>query len=56
MAAALCKSVPMNYALKIGIGLSDYWLLENYVPNIVKVYCKEVAIILALPLMWYVFR
>ena len=37
VAADLCKGGPVKYALKGVSGLSDDWLLENSVPNIVKV-------------------
>ena len=34
---ALCKGGPAKYTLKGGSGLSDDWLLENAVTNILKV-------------------
>ena len=40
VAAALCNYGPVNYALKGRSGLSDNMLLNNSVPNIVKV-CGE---------------
>ena len=43
VAAALCKGGNVKYALKGGSGLSDDWILENDVPNIVKVCGKEVS-------------
>ena len=49
--SSLCKGVPVKFTLKVGIGLSDYWILENSEPNILKVFVKEVAIILVLPLL-----
>ena len=38
--AAIFKGSPVKYVLKGGIGMIDYWLLENAAPNIVKV-CGE---------------
>ena len=32
-------------------GFSDYWILKKFNPNIVKVWVKEVSLILALPLL-----
>ena len=40
VAAVLCKFGPLKYALKVVSILSDDWLLENRVPNIVKVFGK----------------
>ena len=44
----------MKYVLNFG--LSDDWLLENAVTDIVKACGKKFALILALPLLWYIFR
>ena len=40
VAAAVCKGDPVKDALKDGSRLSDNWLLENFMPNIVKVFGK----------------
>ena len=53
---ALCKVGPVKYSLKGGNGMSDYWLLENSVPNTVNFCDKEVALILALPLLRSIFH
>ena len=44
----------MKYVLNFG--LSDDWLLENAVTDIVKACGKKFALILALPLLRYVFH
>ena len=54
--ADIFKGVPTKYAPKGGSILSDYWILENTVPNIGKFCGKEVALILALPLLWSILH
>ena len=54
--SALYKYGPVKYVIKGGIRLSDDWILEHTVPNIVKVCAMEVDLILALPLMWSDFH
>jgi hypothetical protein len=54
VASKLCIGGPIKYVLKEGSGLCDDWLFEHVVPNILKCFEKEVAIVLALPLLWAV--
>ena len=51
LVAVLCEGGPTKYTLKGRSGMSDNWLLKNAVPNIVKVCGKEVAPILASPIL-----
>ena len=53
VAAALLKCGLVKYVLKGGSVWSDDWLIIYSVTNLLKVYGKEVALILSLPLLWY---
>ena len=53
VAAALLKCGLVKYVLKGGSVWSDDWLKKYSVTSILKVYGKEVALILSLPLLWY---
>ena len=56
VAAALCVGGACKYCLKNGIGLSEEWLLRNVVPNIAREYGQQVALVLAMPLLWSAFE
>jgi hypothetical protein len=55
VASKLCIGGPCKYVLKEGSGLCDDWILEHVVPNIRQCFEKEVAIVMALPLLWAVY-
>jgi hypothetical protein len=57
VAAALCVGGPCRYALKQGSGVSDNWLRQYVVPNILRSQHIQdrVALVLALPLVWAAF-
>lgn len=57
VAAALCVGGPCRYALKQGSGVTDDWLRQYVVPNILPSQCiqERVALVLALPILWAAF-
>jgi hypothetical protein len=55
VAAALCVSGPIKYALMEGSGITEDWLADNVVPHILLRFPREssrVGMTLALPLLW----
>eukprot|EP00957_Ditylum_brightwellii_P197123 15018273-Ditylum_brightwellii.AAC.1 len=55
LASKFCIEGPCYYKLKEGMDVSDEWLTEHAVSNIACVFPSDVAIVLALPLLWAVF-
>ena len=53
----MCVGGPCRYALKQGSGVSDNWLWQYVVPNILRSQHIQdrVALVLALPLVWAAF-
>ena len=56
VAAALCIGGACKYVIKESNGVSDSWLLQYVVPNICTEYARDVALVLAPPLLWAVFE
>jgi hypothetical protein len=57
VAAALCVGGPCMYQLEQGSGVTDAWLRQYVVPNILRSdnIQEAVAMVLALPLLWAAF-
>ena len=57
VAAALCIGGPCKYTLKEGSGVTEHWLGELVVPNILQSarFHRQVALVLALPILWACF-
>jgi hypothetical protein len=54
VASKLCIGGPCKYVLKDGSGLCNDWLCEHVAPNILQCFERDIAIVLALPLLWAV--
>lgn len=57
VAAVLCIGGPCKYTLKKGSGVTEDWLCQHVVPNILqsKRFHRQVAVVLALPILWACF-
>jgi hypothetical protein len=57
VAAALCVGGPCKYVLKEGSGVTEHWLRQHVVPNILRAqrFQEQVVLVLALPILWACF-
>jgi hypothetical protein len=55
VAAKLCIGGPCMYALKTNSGVSDDWLAEYVVPNILRRFPRQVGMVLGRALLWACF-
>ena len=52
VASKLCIGGPVKYAVRDGSNVTDDWLIQYVVPNIVQHFPMHFAVMLALPLLW----
>jgi hypothetical protein len=55
VAGKLCIGGPCKYVLKENCGVSDDWLAEYVVPNILRRFPREIGMVLARSLLWACF-
>jgi hypothetical protein len=56
VAGKLCIGGPVKYVLRLNSGISDDWILEHVVPNIMRRFPRQVGLVLGRALLWACFE